>query len=373
MMHIRSLTLDRFGAFADRTINFGPGLTLVMGANEAGKSTALAALSHLLWGVPPTSRYAFLHARQSLMLHATLELPEEDAAFNVVRRHTGLTDLGTGGAVTTPWVTSPADTRARWRQSFGLSHDELRQGGADLCRGSGDLAELVFTARSGQAVRQLLEQIDREADALFKQHRGNKSVAVRLAYNSYLDAVARVRESTAGGHVVRAVRDDLERADGDVAAAGKASADARQMAALLERRTLAADHARSVAALDHELQELLAEGVVLDEEQLARWAALNDRYLIAGEALDDLGPKVEAVSRHRAEVFEDGDLLVDEEEMTRLHLAHEARQADVARAQELFGQAAASERWGRARNRAAHRPAWWTVSSRSPGHVARVR
>jgi uncharacterized protein YhaN len=343
-MRIRSLTLDRFGAFADRTISFGSGLTLVMGANEAGKSTALAALSNLLWGVPPTSRYAFLHARQSLMLHATLELPEEDAAVNVVRRDTGLTDLGTGGAVTTPWVTSPADTRARWRQSFGLSHDELRQGGAELCRGSGDLAELVFTARSGQAVRHLLEQIDREADALFKQHRGNKGVAVRLAYNAYLDAVTRVRESTAGGHVVRAVRDDLDRADGDVAAAGKALAGSRQKAILIERRTQAADHARAVAALDRELEELLAEGMVLDEEQLARWTALNDRYVTAGEALDGLGPKVDEVSRQRAEVSEDGDLLADEEAITRLHLAHEARQADVARAQELFGQAAANER-----------------------------
>lgn len=342
-MRIRSLTLDRFGAFTDRTISFGSGLTLVMGANEAGKSTALAALSHLLWGVPPTSRYAFLHARQSLMLHATLELPEEDAAVNVVRRHTGLTDLSTGGAVTTPWVTSPADTRARWRQSFGLSHDELREGGTELCRGSGDLAELVFTARSGQAVRHLLEQIDREADALFKQHRGNKGVAVRLAYDAYLDAVARVRESTAGGHAVRAVRDDLERADGDVEAAGKALANARQEAALLERRTQAADHARSVAALDSDLQGLLAEGVVLDEEQLARWAALNDRHVTAGQALKSLGPKVDEVSRQRTAVSEDGDLLADEEAITRLQLAHEARQTDVARAQELFRQAAASE------------------------------
>jgi uncharacterized protein YhaN len=342
-MRIRSLTLDRFGAFADRTISFGSRLTLVMGANEAGKSTALEALSDLLWGIPPTSRYAFLHARQSLMLHGSLELPEVNAAVNVVRRYSGLTDLGAGGAVPTPWVTSPADNRIRWRQSFGLSHDELRQGGTELCHGSGDLAELIFTVRSGQAVRQLLEKIDREADGLYKEHRGNKGVAVRQAHNAYEQAVARVRESTTASDIVRAVRDDLEHSEGDVIAARAKTVDAQQTANMLERRAQAADNARSVASLDLELQELGAEGVVLDEEQLGRWIALDGRCLDAGQALASLGPQVDELLFQRAEISEDTDLLADEKAITNLHLAREARQADGARAQQVLQQAADDE------------------------------
>jgi len=343
-MRVRSLTLERFGAFTDRTIDVGSGLTLVMGANEAGKSTALAALSDLLWGIPPTSRYAFFHARQSLALLATLELPDADEAVNVVRRHSGLSHAGTGAAVTMPWVASPSDTRARWRQSFGLSHDELRRGGAELCRGSGDLAELVFTARSGHAIRQLLEQIDREAHDLYKEHKGNKGVGVRRAHNAYQEAVSRVWESTTSSDVVRAVRDDFDHCETDFSAARKGMVDAQQKAIMLERRAQAADHARSVAALDRDLQELLAEGVILHEEQLARWTVLNDRHTTAAQALDSLGHQVDEFSRQRAEICVDTVLLGDEKPITRLHLAREARQADGARAHRLFGEATTSER-----------------------------
>ena len=50
-MRLRSLRIDGFGRLADRTFEFGPGLNVVVGPNEAGKSTLAAALVAALYGL----------------------------------------------------------------------------------------------------------------------------------------------------------------------------------------------------------------------------------------------------------------------------------------------------------------------------------
>ena len=50
-MKIRSLRIDGFGRLADRTFEFGPGVNVVVGPNEAGKSTLAAAIVAALYGL----------------------------------------------------------------------------------------------------------------------------------------------------------------------------------------------------------------------------------------------------------------------------------------------------------------------------------
>lgn len=50
-MKLRSLRVDGFGRLADRMFDFGPGLNVVVGRNEAGKSTLAAALVASLYGL----------------------------------------------------------------------------------------------------------------------------------------------------------------------------------------------------------------------------------------------------------------------------------------------------------------------------------
>ena len=49
-MRIERLDVGAFGALANRSFEFAPGLTLVHGANEAGKSTLHQALYFALCG-----------------------------------------------------------------------------------------------------------------------------------------------------------------------------------------------------------------------------------------------------------------------------------------------------------------------------------
>ena len=48
-MILRRLRVHPFGRFADREIAFAPGLTVILGANEAGKSTLLEAVKAALF------------------------------------------------------------------------------------------------------------------------------------------------------------------------------------------------------------------------------------------------------------------------------------------------------------------------------------
>ena len=80
-MRIERLDLARYGAFTDRSVEFGEwregcsDLHVVFGPNEAGKSTLFSAWMALLYGVP-SKAYAFRHDPESLEIRARLQLPD---------------------------------------------------------------------------------------------------------------------------------------------------------------------------------------------------------------------------------------------------------------------------------------------------------
>lgn len=51
-MRIIDCTLTEFGAFRDKTFTFGEGLNIIEGGNESGKSTLLAFIKFMFYGVP---------------------------------------------------------------------------------------------------------------------------------------------------------------------------------------------------------------------------------------------------------------------------------------------------------------------------------
>jgi uncharacterized protein YhaN len=63
-MRIERLVLERFGHFEGLDLDFGrePRLHVIFGLNEAGKSTLLAAIGDLLFGMPAQTPYNFLHS-----------------------------------------------------------------------------------------------------------------------------------------------------------------------------------------------------------------------------------------------------------------------------------------------------------------------
>lgn len=61
-MRFAELQLIRYGRFQDCNLSFASGdcdLQIIVGPNEAGKSTTLASISDLLFGFGPRTRFGF--------------------------------------------------------------------------------------------------------------------------------------------------------------------------------------------------------------------------------------------------------------------------------------------------------------------------
>jgi uncharacterized protein YhaN len=75
-MRFSRLSLERYGRFEDCELTFrsgSPDLQIIYGANEAGKTTSLSAVSDLLFGFPTRSPYNFLFDYSLLRVGAMLE------------------------------------------------------------------------------------------------------------------------------------------------------------------------------------------------------------------------------------------------------------------------------------------------------------
>src|ERR1700677_3861067 len=88
-MRFAELQLLKYGRFDGCTFTFPEGssdLHIIVGPNEAGKSTAMSAVGDLLFGFGHTTTYDFLHDRQLLRVGAVLK--REDTEL-VCRRKKG--------------------------------------------------------------------------------------------------------------------------------------------------------------------------------------------------------------------------------------------------------------------------------------------
>jgi len=84
-MRINRLDLTRFGLFTDISLDLSaPGTHLVLGHNEAGKTTAMAAIEQLLYGIPVRTTHAFHHEMRDLRLGALLA-DDEGKTLEIVR------------------------------------------------------------------------------------------------------------------------------------------------------------------------------------------------------------------------------------------------------------------------------------------------
>jgi uncharacterized protein YhaN len=179
-MRLTELTLERYGAFAERSINIplGTGLTIIYGPNEAGKSTWLSAISDFLFGIPERTPNGAVFGYEGMRLGATVV----DASGNAVvlrrRRGRGRTLTDADGAPLEDSVLIRmlgATTRDRFTTLFGLDHETLRSGGARLLNAEGDIGRLIVEAGGGlRSLMARLDEVDGEADKLFAPRRSGE-------------------------------------------------------------------------------------------------------------------------------------------------------------------------------------------------------
>ena len=139
-MRLDELTLERYGVYDQRTLRLdGPGLTVIYGPNEAGKSTCLEAVSDFLFGIPPNTTRGAIYGYDAMRLGAALSL-SGGRKLSLRRRkgRAGKTLSDDSGAAVEEGVLAAvlgSTTRERFERLFGLDHEGLRHGGEQLLAG----------------------------------------------------------------------------------------------------------------------------------------------------------------------------------------------------------------------------------------------
>jgi uncharacterized protein YhaN len=166
------LSLERYGVYPRLSVAFAsPGLNVVYGPNEAGKSTCLAAISDFLFGIPNTSSHGQRFGYDAMRIGATLLLRGGERLVLRRRKGRGRTLLNENAVPTDESVLSKplgAMTRDRFGTLFGLNHRLLREGGEALLSAEGDIGRLILQAGGGlRAVVERIDELGEEADRLF--------------------------------------------------------------------------------------------------------------------------------------------------------------------------------------------------------------
>ncbi|RSV15034.1 hypothetical protein CA236_15165 [Sphingomonas sp. ABOLG] len=204
-MRFRQIELIRYGGFADRLLDFGEGagegdLHLIVGPNEAGKSTTLHAIGDFLFGIAGQTAQGWRFGYGDLRIRGLIEA--EGRTIEAVRRKGNKDTLlhpATGAAL-------PGDVlapllagvdRTAFERMFGLDHQRLRDGGEAILRGRDDAAQITLEAGTGIAgIGQVLDTLTGEAAELFKPSASKPVVNKLMAERA--EALKRVREASIG-------------------------------------------------------------------------------------------------------------------------------------------------------------------------------
>ena len=347
-MRLRYLDLLRYGRFTDRRIELPPAVHdfhLIVGPNEAGKSTTRSAIGDLLYGIPARTSLAFLHAMPDLRLGAELEPnhPGEGSVLAIQRVKGNKQTLRDAADQPLPdnalaaWLGS-AD-RGFFEQMFSLDHERMVKGGRGILSASDNLGQILFQSAAGIAsLGAVRDDLQAQADRLWSARR-SKDRAYYQAADELEAATAALKQSTVRTKDWTEAHGALRAADAAHEGLRQQLAEVRQLRARLERIRRVAPALASLAALA-EQQQALGDAVLLPE----------DAASTLGQAERALGTEQVAIDHHAGHLAnvqaqidtaeqalgQDAALLAAAEEVTELdaqRLQYRAHAAEITRRQ----------------------------------------
>jgi uncharacterized protein YhaN len=154
-MRFRRFELSRFGHFSDRTLDFPASphdFHLVVGTNEAGKSTLRAAIGDFLFGIRHATPWGFAFDAADLRLAAALDgAPGASDLVRLKKRRGALTRPDGTDVDEAVLASALGVSREFYEQMFSLDHEELRAGGERILQSSGDVGQQLYEAAAGSA------------------------------------------------------------------------------------------------------------------------------------------------------------------------------------------------------------------------------
>lgn len=200
-MRFTHIDLLRYGKFTDRRIALPPAAQdfhLIVGPNEAGKSTLRSAIQDLLFGIETRSRYNFLHPYPDMRLGAQIEHGGNVLDFIRTKARTKTLQAPDGSALADNVLAPFLGTveRAFFDQMFGLNHDRLVQGGQEILSAANDVGQILFQASAGiGSLGAIRDQLVQEADGLWGPRKSDKR-AYYVAVQALEQAQAALKQAT---------------------------------------------------------------------------------------------------------------------------------------------------------------------------------
>ncbi|MDS1141350.1 AAA family ATPase [Pusillimonas sp. SM2304] len=313
-MRLNRLDLIRYGKFTGQSVSLPQAprdFHLILGANEAGKSTLRSAILDLLFGFPLRTPLDFLHQKSDLCVGAQIQ--HGDGMLEFVRLKANKNTLRAPDGEILPDTVLDAFLggagRGFFDKMFGLDHPRLVEGGNSILNAQDDVGQVLFQSAAGLAslgrVRDALEQ---EADSLWAPTRSSKrayyqarddmaeaSAALKAATvrtGAWTDAHERVQALTERIEAQRAVqlrqqaqRNQLERirrvnpvmqelreSEAELAGLGQVvslAPDAAQTLAQAERAQAMAEHGLDLRRAEAQRLEAALAGIAIDDTLLA--------------------------------------------------------------------------------------------------------
>ncbi len=173
-MRFRSLHLKAFGSFTDRRLEFGEGpakVNIVLGQNEAGKSTTLRAIESFCFGIDNRTKDNFLHPNNQLLIGAEIEMADGSNKTFYRRKGSKNTVLGRDEKqVPDEFLTQClcGIGQAGFEALFCLNFDRIASESESLLSEGGEVGRLLFEARSDLNLKPILAELQDRSQKLFK-------------------------------------------------------------------------------------------------------------------------------------------------------------------------------------------------------------
>jgi uncharacterized protein YhaN len=272
-VRIKKLELLKYGKFSGQPLELPASATdfhVIVGPNEAGKSTVRSAVVELLFGMPQRTPLSFLHDVSELRLGGVVEHNGTETVFHRAR---GRAQLRTPSdeKLSDDLLAEALDgiSKEFFEQMYSLDHGRLIEGGRSILNASDRLGQVLFESAAGVgSLSPMREQLEELTGTLWTS-RGNKS--------EYAQAEARLNQATSelrGAQVRTKVwveaRDALQTVDDEIAIVRTEQLRLETLQSKLERVRRLAPH----------LQELTTRQAELD--------ALGDVVELAASAYDEL-------------------------------------------------------------------------------------
>ncbi len=320
-MRLTRLSLMRFGMFTDTELDLLPeGVNVIIGANEAGKTTTMAAIRQLLYGIPTRSPHSYLHSNSDLRIGATLRANDgtELEVFRIKRNNAPLISTS-NEAISDEQMTELLGGvgSEAYETIFSISHEEIVSGGEALLRGEGELGRALLAAGTGLTqLNSTMAKITTRAGELFKSTASKPLINGAMARHK--ESKAAIRELSQSALAAEQIEGSLTKA---VVLEQKLASDYEALNVELNRILRVrqvrgqVEHRRS---MKEELSALEKEGHKVPMAIGQRLIQAQDTRLEGNSSLRTLGPDLEGLEEKLSELFVDQILIEQSPEIERL-------------------------------------------------------